>query len=1114
MNSSNWRTQVRYGEYEILGARENRPRVLGQGSFGKTFEAVRTDNVGGTAIKKHVAIKVIDPELLSSQTKRFQFIQELLALSEFKHANLIHYIRCGEEKGEVYYAMELCRGGDLEKLVRRFGPVPEKVAVLIGLQVAAGLKEVHQRHRLVHRDIKPSNIMLVDELGPELETQHLAFRFEQQESLCRVVDFGLVTFTLNAGDTPQRFVGSAMYASPEQIREAPLDGRCDIYSLGMTLWYLVQGKGPLLDETGEEIKEREEAIERQTSEKTHESDLPPHLSAEFKTILMRMIAKQPEHRYATAGELQAALRQYLSVMAERVAANAVTPQNGAVLTRISEPLESVYHLEQRLSANSTHNTYAAREKAGGQLVRVSVVAGVETGDAAQRAEQIAGRLCKLAELSRQPTRPEALLPVRAVVWASDLLAYTEELHRCIALSEFLKARTNAKRPVAFPESMAILRPIAEALDYLLQHGQDEVSLACEQIWLTGPVVDSLPADASPPIAPLPDWDGLQVRFSMMHLKTEAAEIPETGSSSVANTISGSAHMSASDAHPVPVFARLIYRILNGTEVAAAVQFAPYAYVPAVTLSFASNNLIRDTISRQRPWIDAVTFLKDLCAKEGVVWRSGLAATTVRTASSEAVVNSDPASESPRGDEVQAAPATDIKANEGAEPISETIPVSTPDVAESRAESTPKAEANENRVPAAAASQEDRPTAAEALATKPPTNVAVRDPEPPARYPTVFPSKLVPIQPPQPAVVPSKPPSRAPLLVIALLVVAALGIASYFGYLLVKRLAVSKGDGPPVVKEASTPSNEAKPEVRPSSKPDVETVASAAPPAAVHVAAETPAAIPVASVTPVAATPAKATPKPMVTLADFSEALAKNPNDVEALLGRGDYFLKKNDAERARADFTKAMVVAPEDPRPLIRRGRAWASTGSFLEGNTDLQAALKIDPRNAEAHLGMGEILMARRDYTNAIGSFTAALLIEPAMTDAILNRARCFRYVGAIDRAIADYDSYVQRKQDDPKALSQYSWLLATTPNAALRNGVKAKEYGFLANKLTGWQVADYLDTYAAALAETGNFEEAVKCENEAITRAAREKEEYRNQLQSRMDLYSQKKPYRQGTR
>jgi len=618
MNATPWGTQSKYGDYEIVGARENHPHLLGQGSFGKTYEAVRSDNIAGGVIREHVAIKVLNPELLSSEAKRFQFIQELLALTKFKHPNLIHYIRCGEEKGEVYYAMELCRGGDLARLVRRFGPLPEKVVALIGLQVATGLKEVHQRHRLVHRDIKPSNIMLVDELEPELGPQHLAYRFEQQEGLCRVVDFGLVNFALNAEEAPQKFVGSPMYASPEQIREQPMDGRCDIYSLGMTLWYLLQGKGPLLDANGEDLSNMRNAMFRHMDGEEFDEELPRHLTPEFRSVLQRMLQKRPEARYANATEAQNALRQYLATAPNPKGATGPSEAAFAV-KRIAQPLETVYEIQEKLPSRWAQSAYRAKEKSGGREVKMSVVANVEANSPAASAALAC--LTKFAELSRQPSLPEALIPVRDVIQTADLLACTEDYFPHVALSDVLRARANAKRPMGFSEAVLILRPVAEALDFLLKHGQDNLPLPCEELWLTRDSTGSNGADPQTLVKPLGEWAGLQVRFSMAYLAPSEADSFNGSSSFGGQTMSGSLNLTGMDLHPVLTFARLVYRILNGSEVPAAVQFAPAAYVPAVTLSHASNNLLRDLICRQRPWSDTTSVLKDLCTNEGIVWRA-------------------------------------------------------------------------------------------------------------------------------------------------------------------------------------------------------------------------------------------------------------------------------------------------------------------------------------------------------------------------------------------------------------------------------------------------------------------------------------------------------------
>ncbi len=611
MSTLPWGTRFKYGEYEIVGSRENRPRILGEGSFGKTYEAVRTDWVAGEKIEDRVALKVLNPALLNSEAKRFQFIQELKALAQLKHANLIHYNRCGEEGGEVYCAMELCRGGDLSRLAKRFNPLPERVAALIGLQVAAGLRELHQRHRLVHRDIKPTNIMLADEIEPELSARHLAYRFEQQESLCRIVDFGLVNFIQGEDGVAQRFMGSPMFASPEQIREQPIDGRSDIYSLGMTLWYLVQGSGPLLDANGQPIRDIRESMRRHMDPEEHTAAFPSRLSPAFRQILAKMTVKSPEHRFSNAGELQNALRDYLrTVVDEAPAAFAVK--------RLANPLDTVFDIGEVIQSRSSHRSYQATEKTGGRRVRVNVVANVEGAASSPETDEVAERLRELAELSREPELPSALAPIKDVVWSADWLAYTEDYFPHVAVSDVLKARAKVKRPMAFSEAVVILQPIADALDFLLAHRQDTVSLPCEEIWLTGPGVAA--ADQNPALltTALTDWPGLQVRFSMMYARPKQS-MEEEGSMA-GQTMSGSLHLSADDLHPVPAYARLVYRIVNGSEVAAAVQFAPNAYVPSVALCHASNNLLRDLLCRQRPWTNAGAILKELCANEGVVLR--------------------------------------------------------------------------------------------------------------------------------------------------------------------------------------------------------------------------------------------------------------------------------------------------------------------------------------------------------------------------------------------------------------------------------------------------------------------------------------------------------------
>jgi serine/threonine protein kinase len=619
LSAGNWGNQPRYGEYEIVVGKDGRRRLLGEGSFGKTYEAVRTDEVAGNVIQEFAALKVLDPALMSSESKRKQFVKELVALTKFKHSNLIHYIRCGEHQGEVYYAMELCRGGDLSQLVGRYGPLPEKAAALIGLQVATGLREMHQRHQLVHRDIKPSNIMLVDELAAGVGRQNIASRLEEQDSLCRIVDFGLVDVTLNAGvaGKGQRFAGSPMYASPEQVREQPVDGRSDIYSLGMTLWFLVQGKGPLLDHQGMDIRDHVEALRRHTHPSPHDVYFPQQLTDTFRKILSRMVAKNPDERYANAAEVQAALRGYLAEIGGGSTPVAGISSDAPPVLRIQQPLEMRYAIEHPLPERMGRRCFQVIHTQSGQRLKLTLVADLENG-APEGLEETTAELCRLVNLSRDPDFPAGIMRVREVVWASDVVAVIEEIPDAVILADVLRVRTEMRRPISYPEAAGLMQPLAESLDYLVDNNIKRIHMPAEEVWLASARnTAEMRADESLLGAPLNEWPGLTPVFSMLWLPEDADDL--LASRSVQHTVSNSLQLSESASHPVSAFCRLVYKIVSGTEIASAVEVVPSAYVQTAALCAASNNLLRDIISSKevdRPRVRAL--LNDLNIQEGVM----------------------------------------------------------------------------------------------------------------------------------------------------------------------------------------------------------------------------------------------------------------------------------------------------------------------------------------------------------------------------------------------------------------------------------------------------------------------------------------------------------------
>src|ERR1700727_1679380 len=202
---------------------------LGRGAMGVTYKAFDTN------LRSDVALKVINSQFLNSETARQRFLREARAAASLRHPNVATVFHLGNSEGEFYYAMEYVEGETLERRIQREGPLPVDLALRIARQVSRALIAA-DRQKLVHRDIKPSNVMLVvDE-----DEDHL---------LVKVIDFGLAKSLVAAADQSVTvsmggFVGTPHFASPEQLEEKEIDIRSDIYSLGVTLWYMLAGQAP------------------------------------------------------------------------------------------------------------------------------------------------------------------------------------------------------------------------------------------------------------------------------------------------------------------------------------------------------------------------------------------------------------------------------------------------------------------------------------------------------------------------------------------------------------------------------------------------------------------------------------------------------------------------------------------------------------------------------------------------------------------------------------------------------------------------------------------------------------------------------------------------------
>jgi serine/threonine protein kinase/Tfp pilus assembly protein PilF len=243
-----------------------------------------------TVLNSLVALKVIDRKVAQNPGARSRFLREARAAANIRHPNVARVTYYGEHDGECFYAMELVEGETLETRVRRDGPMPLAVSLDVIEQAARALAAA-AACGVVHRDIKPSNVMLESDPSGALRV--------------KLIDYGVAKVMgpqteSGAEQTHAGFIGTPAFASPEQFAGAgqlPVDTRSDIYSLGVTLWYLLTGRAPFVGRTMEEIRAR------QTTELPVEQLKGLHLPGKVVALLKSMLATDPNHRPQSARDL-------------------------------------------------------------------------------------------------------------------------------------------------------------------------------------------------------------------------------------------------------------------------------------------------------------------------------------------------------------------------------------------------------------------------------------------------------------------------------------------------------------------------------------------------------------------------------------------------------------------------------------------------------------------------------------------------------------------------------------------------------------------------------------------------------------------------------------------
>jgi formylglycine-generating enzyme required for sulfatase activity len=248
-----------------------------------------------TKLDRVVALKLLPPERVDDARRLARFEREMKAVGHLNHPNIVQAYDAREIEGRTVLVMEYVDGLDLSELVRLQGPLPIADACEVVRQAALGLQYAHEQG-MVHRDVKPSNLMLT------------------AEGRVKILDLGLALLrstgpqgeeVTNTGQT----VGTADYIAPEQVNDSHLvDVRADVYSLGCTLYKLLSGQAPFAgpDYQGAFRKMMAHVREAVPSIKQRREEIPDRLV----TVLDRMLAKNPDDRFATPGEVAAALERF------------------------------------------------------------------------------------------------------------------------------------------------------------------------------------------------------------------------------------------------------------------------------------------------------------------------------------------------------------------------------------------------------------------------------------------------------------------------------------------------------------------------------------------------------------------------------------------------------------------------------------------------------------------------------------------------------------------------------------------------------------------------------------------------------------------------------------
>ncbi len=582
---------VRFDHYEVLTRDDGSLFELGRGAMGVTYKGIDTN------LRIPVCLKVIAASHLNSEIARQRFIREARSAARVQNANVAAVYHLGQAGETWFYAMEFIDGDTVESLIKRSGPLTPKLALEIVDQVGKAFGAA-EPHGLVHRDIKPANLMVIR---------------DGESVLVKVIDFGLAKSSLPEDDSATLsmggFVGTPHFASPEQLEERDLDVRSDIYSLGVTLWFMLAGKTPFAGSMAQVMSQ-------------HLSKTPPfeklNVPPPLARLLRRLLEKKPLDRPQNAAELRREITRCLSELSSPEAATALnepiaprdseesflTMADPAMLGAAAkfEPGEFVaarYRIVEALGDSNLGHVFRAHDQTRAQDVRLVVL-----HDRLTLSTEMMSALERMLELLIPRPHPnvQRIDAIETIEGASFLVL---EWCEGASLVELLRAR----RELSAPEVLALLAPAAAGLDHVLACGADETEIALHRVLVTFPT------------KPVEDWLHQTHELWPDHV-VKINPFSRRGAESAGETWAGAQTMvdapratGGAAGRAVRSLAAIGYELLGGKLSPTALATGTVEFKPLAALSEAGNEVLRCALSPEPPFRSAADFIKALAAPE-------------------------------------------------------------------------------------------------------------------------------------------------------------------------------------------------------------------------------------------------------------------------------------------------------------------------------------------------------------------------------------------------------------------------------------------------------------------------------------------------------------------